>query len=478
MREADADLAVIGGGPAGLAAATAAAECGARVALLDAFERPGGQYTMQPPPRQPAASSRQARLGAEAVAAAERAGVRLFSGRSVWAVYPGFGIAASGAEGGLVLRARALVSAGGAQDRLLPFPGWTLPGVMTPGAGQRLAKLSGVPAGRRVVLAGSGPFLLAVAASLLKAGGGLAAYVEAGRPRPGWLAHLLRHPAQWGEAGRLLLPLATSGASRFFGHCVVEALGEGRLEAVRIAPLDAGGRPLLDRSRILEDVDALLVGYGFRPQVEVTMLLGAGHRFDEASGGWSVETDPQTGATSVPGLFAAGEVSGVAGYRPAVAGGRIAGLGAADYLGFGESRDRRRRLARGLAGARRFADGLNRLFPPPADLSALLHDDTLVCRCEDVTAGSIRAALGEGAQRNGGAVKLWTRAGMGPCQGRICGWAIARLVARETGRTLESVGVNAPRIPLQPVPLTEVEACMRLLESGPAAEPGKGSLHG
>lgn len=451
-RQLAADVAVIGAGPAGLAAATAAARAGARTLVLDAFADPGGQYWTQAPAGPPAGP--QMAEGAAAIAAARAAGAELLTGTELFAAYPGFRLFAAGEGGPAAIAARALVVATGAHDRLVAFPGWTLPGVMTAGAGQRLAKLHGVLPGRRIVLAGSGPFLLAVAESLLAKGAGIAALIEARRPSWALARHLARHPGRWRETARLV-GTARRGAERLvLGRIVTAALGRDSVEAVRIAPAPGGPETQID------GIDALLVGYGFQPAIDVTALLGCAHRFDEALGGWHVAADPATGLTSVPGVHAAGELLGVAGARPARLSGEIAGLSAAAALGFAIDRGRLAACRRALARARDFGHGLGRLFAPPPGLERLVADDTVVCRCEEVRAGEIRAACAGGAD-SAYAAKIWTRAGMGRCQGRICRMSLTRLVAQATGRSVEAVGFNRPRVPLRPVPLTAVRAAMQ-----------------
>jgi NADPH-dependent 2,4-dienoyl-CoA reductase/sulfur reductase-like enzyme len=451
-RRIETGIAVIGAGPAGLAAATAAARAGARVTVLDAFPDPGGQYWMQAPGTPPA--SLQMADGARAIAVARAAGVEILTGTELFAAYPGFRLFAAGEGGAVAIAARALVVASGAHDRVVAFPGWTLPGVMTAGAGQRLAKLHGVLPGRRIVLAGSGAFLLAVAESLLAKGAEIAALVEARRPSAALARHLASHPERWRETARLVAT-ARRGARRIvFGRIVVAAGGQDRVESVRLAAAPGGPAEEID------GIDALLVGYGFQPAIDTTAMLGCDHRFDDALGGWHVAADPATGLTSVAGLYAAGEVLGVAGARPALLSGEIAGLSAAAALGRAVDRARLAACRRALVRARAFGHGLGRLFAPPPGLERLADDDTIVCRCEEVRAGEIRAACAAGAG-SAYAAKIWTRAGMGRCQGRICRMSLTRLVAAETGRGLEAVGFNRPRVPLRPVPLTAVLAAMQ-----------------
>jgi len=455
---ANADVAIIGAGPAGLAAALAAAESGASVHVIDAQASAGGQYWMQRAAALGAPRAPQMIAGAAAIAAVRAAGVTVHLGAEVWAVFPDLRIVAGTPAGSLEIAARAIVVATGAYDRVPAFPGWTLPGVVTAGAAQRLAKLAGVAAGARVVVAGSGPFLPVVAGAVHAAGASIAAFVEAQHPDLRMLAHLARHPERWREAAALLRTLAAVTRERHFGWIVTDALGRDRVEAVRIAPIGRDGTIDRARSTTIGPVDALVTGWGFRPSIDVTSLLGCDHAYDESAGGWHCVADPATGATSVPHVFAAGEVTGIAGALPARYAGRLAGIAAAADAGrttvpaAADIAETRRRLAR----ARAFVAPLNRRCVPPRAIDDLAHGDTIVCRCERVTQGEVARACADGAGGVLGA-KLWTRAGMGRCQGRMCGWQIARIA---NANDPAQAGYNRPRIPIRPVPLALVAAAL------------------
>lgn len=440
-----ADVAVLGAGPAGLAAATAAARCGAAVVLVDSFARAGGQYFMQPIADNEVFA--QARHGKSAIEAALAAGVRLFTGVEVFAAYPGFRLFASGRNGPMSITARTVIAATGAQDRVMAFPGWTLPGVMTAGAGQRLAKFDGVLPGKRIVIAGSGVFLWAVAQSLLSKGARIVALVEARRPGIRLASLLAAYPEKWAEALRLVSTVSRGVDRIIWGRMLREASGNGSVEKVLIS------RPGDDRLEIIGPVDALLVSHGFQPNVEITALLDCAHKYSDPIGGWHAVTDDH-GRTSRPGVYAAGEVTGIAGADPAVLSGEIAGVAAATDLGFSQSVDTAQ-LIRRLQRKRRFGYGLGQLFSPLPSLAGSMRDDTVICRCEEITRAEILDACRDGAD-DFYASKIWTRAGMGRCQGRICRMSVTACLHAATGRSPEVIGFNQPRVPTRPVPIDKV----------------------
>lgn len=451
-----ADLAIVGAGPAGLAAAIEARRLGVEVIVLDEYPKPGGQYFRQPLVNGASATepSAQVAKGRALIEEARAAGAALASGALVWGVFPGPSLMLEQGGRGREIRARKVLFAPGAHDRTFAFPGWTLPGVVTPGAAQTLVKGHRVLPGRRVVVAGSGPFLLAVAAELARAGAEVAALVEAAHWDWGALAGLLRFPGRWRELAGYLATLRACRVPILLGHGVVRASGSERLEAVSVVPLERDGSP---RPSAWHEIaaDTLAIAQGFRANSELTGIAGCAHRFDELRGGRVCETKTESGETSVEGIYAAGEVTGLGGARVALEEGRIAGLSAARALGAWDA-EADRRLARACMRRRReqaFADLVNRVFAPSAGLTRLIEDDTIVCRCEEVPARTIRAAVEAGA-RSALAVKLWTRCGMGPCQGRICGFTLNRYVAWLTVREPAEIGVNLPRIPVKPVPLS------------------------
>lgn len=394
------DVAVIGAGPAGLAAACRAALSVPRggVCLVDDNPRPGGQIWR-------ASLDRVSDPAVPWVATAARLGVEMIAGARVFAApEPGRLALETTAGESLGLHYRSLVLATGARERFVPFPGWTLPNVMGAGGLQALAK-SGLPVrGKKVVVAGSGPLLLAVARYLRLAGADVRLIAEQAPFRVvlGFGFSLFDHPHKLAEALRFGLSLA---GVRFVTSCwPLSVQGDGRVESVT---LSRGGNPFT------EPCDYLACGFGLAPNTELAALLGC--RLSRPGLGDAVTVDDYQ-QTSVEGVYAAGEVTGIGGLDVALIEGEIAGHAAAGR------RDRAGRLFEPRNRQRRFAESLERAFALREELKHLADDETFVCRCEDVAFGRIRACTGWRE------AKLQTRCGMGPCQARVCGPAVEFLL--------------------------------------------------
>jgi len=439
-----------------MSAAVAAADAGCRVAVLDLNARPGGQFWKWGPAT---ADGRFHHDWSRFTALEERfsrhrqaGGIDYRPSSFVFALEPagplsaGFVVHAVVDERrrmGAAITARRVLVATGSYDRQLPVPGWTLPGVMAAGAAQALLKGSGVVPGRRVVVAGAGPFLMPVAAGLVQAGARVVAVAEAGEP----LAYLCRPRVLAGswrklsEVASYLTVLARHRVPLLRRHAVIAAAGEGRLEQVTLARVDRDWRVVSGTERRVE-TDVLAASYGFLPQVELLADAGANLRSDlDGSLVAAVGTDQQT---SVSGLFAAGETTGVGGAELACLEGAAAG--AAVAAGLGRHSSLPHLVAhRRVAGLRRFATAMQAVHGVQSGWTEWPNADTVVCRCEEVTLADLRAAKELGADDTR-SIKLLARAGMGWCQGRMCGEAV--------GALLGEVGVAPARRPLaQPVPL-------------------------
>ena len=450
------EVVIVGAGPAGSAAALVAAEHGLDVTLVDEHPAPGGQIYRAAviPGLHPTAETHRGDLLREQLAR-ESDRVRILSGHVAWGVFGGRRLAVTGPDGWQLIEAGQLVLAPGAYEYVPPFPGWTLPGVMTPGAAQLLVKSQGVVPAGRVLVAGTGPFLLVVALGLHEAGVEVVGVCEAVRRRdvlwklPGLFADLgmLRQGREYlGRLKRAGIPLWT-------GRLVTAAVGDLQLQQVELAACNGGWIPDRARRQTL-DVDMLCVGYGFVPRTGLAQLAGCELAYRDEIGGWVPRVD-EWGGTSVEGVWSAGDGAGVAGAIVAELEGQLAGLGLAHRAGAIDLARRdslaaplHRRAAR-LARFRRALDRLSRVRP---GLSELAGDETVVCRCEELLRREIDEAVAAG-NRTLRSLKVATRVGMGPCQGAMCWPALARdLTTRHAIDATES-GPLSVRPPLVPVTL-------------------------
>ena len=425
---------VIGAGPAGLAAARAARMAGARVVLLDSADALGGQFWRHLPETRPSHNEKYLHHGwstfqALSAALESDALVRIVRGAPVWAIDTLEGVRVHtiiGEPDGAQRHHEsfapdALVLATGAHDRTLPFPGWDLPGVFTGGAAQALAKGERLAVGERVLVAGAGPFLLPVAQSLVRAGSRVLGVLEANR-----FSHLVRRwsPKPWqllgaaGKASELVVYAAGHVRHRIpyrMGHAVIAAHGTDRVESVTTARLDADWKPIPGTERTVE-VDAVCVSHGFTPRLELAIAAGC-----ELTPEHFVKVDAHQ-RTSTDGVFAAGEITGIGGVDLALAEGELAG----SYAGGTESEPvsaaRRRRVFTGFARRIEAAHGIR------PGWTGWLEDSTVICRCEEVTLGSLRTTARSTESESLRSLKLSTRAGLGMCQGRMCGRTVEQLL--------------------------------------------------
>jgi len=449
-------LVIVGGGPAGVAAAIEAARAGLRPTLIDEAGGLGGQIYRPLPEgftvRDARALGKDFRRGEELRArfATVASSVDLLLGVAVLGIWEGRRLLCEGGE----IEAERLILATGASDRPVPFPGWTLPGVLTAGGAQAIVKTMRVVPGRRALVAGTGPLLPVVALQLHRAGVEVVAVLEAGRPPP-LLASLPHVWREWGllrDAWDLWRGLRRARIPLLFGHTVFEAAGAGEVERAVYGPVDpADWRPRRDGAKSV-DVDLVVTGFGFVPNTELSLLAGCDHEHAHELGGFVPVRDACM-RTSVRHVLAAGDGSGVAGALVAIEEGSIAGITAAEDAGMLDAAEAARRRARplrrlrSLSGVRRVLDAMSRIRPGLVELAT---PETVVCRCEEVLLSEVFTAFGRGA-KDLQALKLMTRLGMGPCQGRNCGPSASAICCKELGITPESAGRIEPRPPVKPV---------------------------
>jgi thioredoxin reductase len=451
------DLAIIGAGPAGLSAALEAKAVGVEVLVIDENDQPGGQIFRQPPRSfrigDRSKLGRDFERGRKLLDAAASADIRIENNTTVWNIAPGHLACCSGDQSWEV-HSDAVLIATGAYDRPVPLPGWTLPGVFTSGGIQTLLKSQRVLAGRRVLLTGTGPLNLVLANQLAAAGGTVVAVLELANPGLTELVPMLLGP--WpllsdgiGYVAQLIrrkIPLMR-------GWTLLEARGTDQVSSAVIGKVDHDWRLIKGTEQTLE-VDTICLGYGLVPSTELSRLIGCKQRYDRRLGGWIPEHDLFQ-ETSIPKVFVAGDGSGVAGSLVAMEEGRVSGLRAAMRLKkineaeFNEKAAPSLRRLRRLGQFRAILDGLS---APRPGLFERMTDDTLICRCEEVSLGDCRNAVKEGAVSLM-ELKPRLRAGMGMCQARICGPTLVEVLGGLTGQAPELIQPFSPRPPVKPIPL-------------------------
>jgi thioredoxin reductase/bacterioferritin-associated ferredoxin len=445
------DVAIVGAGPAGLAAGAVCARAGLTTVLLDEQQTPGGQiYRAAAAPAVARVLGADDARGAALVQEFFAGGARYVPRATVWCVTPELEIGVSVDGSARLLSARRVILATGALERPFPIPGWTLPGVMTAGAAQILLKANGLAPRGRTVLAGCGPLLWQLAAQYLRAGVRLECVLET-TPRANRVAaraHLRSFLASpYVGKGLALLARVRGRVPIVRGVTALHAEGERRVERVVYRCGDRAQRSLA--------VDTLLLHQGVVPHVNLALAAGVEHRWDDAQACFVPVLDAY-GNSSVPGIAIAGDAAGIAGAQAAEERGRLAAIAAVRALKPGaplaDEATVRRRLRRCERG-RAFLDALYR--PPPQ--FRLPGGATIVCRCEEVSAQQVLEAVALGCA-GPNQVKAFTRCGMGPCQGRLCGLTVTELIAAARGVSPQEVGYYRLRPPAKPVTVGELAA--------------------
>ncbi len=453
------DLIVIGGGPAGMSAATEAANHGLHTAMIDEQPAVGGQIYRAVDEVATRRADDLPMLGeeyayGETVANAFRASTaEHISDHTVWQLGQDGSIWSSDGAKAHAFQAKNIILATGALERPVPVPGWTLPGVMTAGAAQILLKTAGMIPDGKIVIAGSGPLLLLVADQLIKAGADIEAVVDTSgimdyvRGAP----HLLRATKSWPylqKGLKLKRAIKAAGVQIYSGAHKFLISGDGRVEQI--------GFTAEGLRRTLR-VSTVLLHQGVVPNTQASRQLRLAHVWHKTQRYWYPRVD-EWGQSDVPSVFVAGDGAGVFGAKTAEIKGKLSALQVA-YL-----QDRIPVQVRDNAAAPLLSElenhtsirpMLDAIFVPPRDILNPPIDETIVCRCEEVTAGNVRDAAGLGAQ-GPNQLKAFYRTGMGPCQGRMCGLTVTEILAAAHNKSPEDIGAYRIRPPLKPLTLAEL----------------------
>jgi thioredoxin reductase/bacterioferritin-associated ferredoxin len=457
-----ADLIIIGGGPAGISAATEAARRQLSVVLIDENMSLGGKVFRQEEVGLGKASADPFEAGLrkglfdsfESV----RDRIQVLLGAEVWNIEGDRKVHVYSAQDQevhpQVFRGQKVIIASGAIERVVPFEGWTAPGVFTIGGLNALAKKGVVP-GKQVLIAGSGPLPLVLIKNLVQAKANIRAVVV-----PISLRTMIRNTlpvlrnAGWHRVKQAMdaaWRVRTNHIPVINAHVLKQVRGGHNDFTAVISRIGPDWRPITGSEEEIR-ADVIAVGYGLMPSVELTRLAGCEHTFDHSRGYWRVVRGDGL-ETSIPGIFVAGDGVQVKGYEAAIAEGQLAAIEAARQLGKTTQHDADRcmvPITKRLKRMEAFGWILDRLSVPEPGILANVPDQTLICRCEEVTLGDIRKAVDDGAASIND-VKRRTRLGMGHCQGRFCGQVINDLlgILRSEKAPVESF---TPRIPVRPVP--------------------------
>jgi len=443
---------VIGAGPAGCRAAATLAAAGLAPIVLDEAPASGGQIYR----RAPAGFTRPYRALYGFDAARARRLHTAFDGIQgsidyrpdtlVWDLRRGALHCLSGGRSREVAY-RDVILAPGARDRIIPFPGWTLPGIYTLGGAQIALKYQGCAIGSRIVFMGTGPLLYLVAYQYAKAGGGVAAVLDT-------------TPF---AAKRRAVPGLLSGGSTFAkGLWYVAALrARGIPVANGIRPVAAEGKDAAVAAFLYRDAagtqrrlacDALAFGFGLSSETQLADLAEVPFAFDAVQQQFLPERD-LAGRTPVRGVYLAGDGGGIAGADAAELAGERAALALLEDRGHEVGKPRRAALERALRQGAGFRVALEAAFPFPAELAAGMPDETILCRCEGVTAGEFRRAARALDADEINRAKAFSRCGMGRCQGRVCGPAAAVVLAAALDLPPERMGRLRGQPPIKPIPM-------------------------
>ncbi|MCA7961604.1 NAD(P)/FAD-dependent oxidoreductase [Burkholderia cenocepacia] len=454
---------IVGAGPAGVRAAEALVDAGLRPVVIDENARWGGQIYRQPPANAAFVRGKRMLYGFEAAKAdaVHRTMAALLPhvdyrpNTLAWSCGAGrVDTLQDGRE--VTVPYSHLIVASGATDRMLPVPGWTLAGVYTLGGAQVALKAQGCAIGRRIVFAGTGPLLYLVAYQYAKAGAHVAAVLDTSplRRQTGAAPALLRMPSIFAKGLYYHGWLRAHGVAIETGVTLERVLGDQHVTGLAWRAAGDSAQPAPPR---VLDCDALGLGFGLRSETQLADLAGCRFGFDPLNRAWLPERDA-AGRTSVRGLYVAGDGAGIAGADAAEASGRRAALALLDDAGIASrspsGQPDAAALERTLARIGAFRAGLEAAFAPPAEQAARCPDDTIVCRCEEIDAGTLRRCVREGAATELNRLKALTRVGMGRCQGRMCGDAAALVLAAETGRPLADVGRLRAQPPVKPFPIS------------------------
>lgn len=464
-------IVIIGAGPAGVRAAQTLVAAGLRPLVIDENSRAGGQIYRQPPAGFVRPGKTLYGFEAAKAAALHDSFAQLLPqidyrpDTLVWNCTPGQ-LDLLHAQRHATQPYTHLLLCTGALDRVMPFPGWTLPGVYTLGAAQVALKAQGCVLNGKVVVAGSGPLLYLLAYQYVKAGADVVAVLDTARlsNKLRGLPRMLRQPVSLAKGLYFIAWLRAKGIPLLDSVEALAASGDQQLSSVR-----------WQRHGVSTEIacSALATGFGLRSETQLADLAGCRFTFDPLHQQWLPQRDA-AGRSSVAGVYLAGDGCGIAGADAAELSGRVAALALLEDLqedtelhtqlhtqlrtqlrsNLRTDPRQRMQLQKTLARNLQFRQGLELAFPTPVHWARQCADDTIICRCEEITAGQLRNSVAQDGTVEINRLKALTRVGMGRCQGRICAAAAAEVLAQASAQEVAAVGRLRGQAPIKPIPVS------------------------
>ena len=472
MSNTYSELVIVGSGPAGLSAAEEACRNNVCTTIIDMNKKFGGQFYSQLQDDAAVDESflakndvdRNSIEGRIFIDRIKKTAANIISNATVWGIFPGNEIAYVKDGKTYKIKYEKLILAEGVVEKPLPFPGWTLPGVYTAGGAQKLLKTYRVRPGKKVLLAGSGPILLALACQLISAGVKIAAILETASFYDYVISMRPKHVVSAFQNHRIILEgvnyiyrIKKANVPIRLSHAIISAAGRNQVEKVTYARIDRHGVPIKGSEKEME-VDAVCIHHGFQSSNSLAKLAGCRHQYNETSQN-IIPVHDSFMETDIDGIFVAGDMTSAEGRLTALEEGRIAAIRVSRQLGkisLAEETKRTEQAIRKILTYSFFSGYLNKVHAVKTGLYSRITTDTIICRCEELSAAHILNTSSIQRNINLNEIKKITRAGMGYCQGRTCSGIIASLVALKKGEKSEEIGRINSREPVYPIRIEEM----------------------
>ncbi len=448
------DVIVIGAGPSGVSSAINCAKKGLKVLIVDLNSNTGGQIYRAPPKTYKNVSKKleeneiQKNLSDEI----KKYKIETAYNHTVWQVSPGFKVNAFNDTSTIEWQSKSLIIATGTYEKIIPFEGWTIPGIIGLAACTVILKAHHFIPSKKIILAGNGPLLMLVAYYIIKFGGKIDAIVDTSS-KIDWIKStlsLMTNPKNFRDGIKWVFKILLNRIPIYSNSTIEKAIEVDRGIKVILRNLKTG-----KTKNIISETIA--IGHGLIPSTDITRLLRADHIYDEQKGGWIAKVDRFL-RSSVSGVYLAGDGAGISGALAA----SDKGLLASSALLFDKKIITRNefdhdthKILKKLDKYDIFAKAISKLNSTPKKLIENIENGTVICRCEDITKAEILRAVDQGA-RDINQIKSWTRLGMGPCQGRTCQYSTSKIVAEYLNCEIDDLGYLAGRSPIRPVPLDRV----------------------